>query len=141
MQSALKVFIIAVIAVAVALGLYVVVQVDFSMSMSSGGFSPGFAWLMKVRAAENGGQIAPSLDQLGVSGAAPPFLAGGPDALSGVFGGRSAAALDKGLDLGKAPSLLLRDVGLLALAAVLAVLFEVGLKFVRRPRRQAPAES
>lgn len=137
MQTSLKVFVIVALAIVTALGLYVLVQTEFSMSMGPGGFSPGFSWLLGIRAAENGGQIAPSLDQLGASGDLPPFMAGAAGALPGA-GGRSPAALSKGLEVGKAPGVLLRDLGLMAFAIVIAVCVEGVLTFLFRLKRRMP---
>jgi len=141
MQTTLKIFVIVAIAVIIALGLYVLVETEFSMSMGMGGFSPGFSWLLKIRAAENGGQIAPSLDELGASGGLPPFMTGGAGVIPGADGGHPGAALSKGLNLGKAPAVFARDLGLLFAAAALAILFEVALVLVVRPRRQRSAQA
>lgn len=139
MQTTLKVFVIVAVAVIIGLGLYVLVQAEFSFSMGRDGFSPGFLWLLNIRAAENGGQIAPSFDELGASGGLPPFMAGGAGGLSPTSGGGPAAALSKGLDLTKAPRVLLRDLILLALAVVIAILFESGLAFSVRLKHRTPA--
>jgi len=66
-QTFLKTVIILLLGVVVSLILNTVVDSQFSMNMGAGGMSPGFAWLLKMRAAENGGQIAPSFEELGLT--------------------------------------------------------------------------
>jgi hypothetical protein len=121
-QTFLKTVIIILLGIVVALILHDVVDAQFSMSMGPGGMSPGFAWLLKMRAAENGGQIAPSFEELGMSGGFPG--APGTDA--------EQSPLTDGLDLNNAPRVALRDAGRLLLALAAAVMLEVILTQVLR---------
>lgn len=149
MQTALRTFVIVALAVALALGLYLVVQSQFSMSFGIGGFSPGFSLLLKLRAAENGGQIAPSLDTLGASGAlgsGMPAAFGG--ALGGALGGADplsasghGAALSKGIDLQAAPAKALTYLERLGIPLAIAALVEWLAYLVGSARRRKAAES
>lgn len=152
MQTLIKIVIIIALAVAVSLGLYVLVQSQFSMNFGgggmgggmSGGMSPGFSWLLKLRAAENGGQIAPSLDELQSSGALSGMSGGGfGGSGGGGFGGggqgSQAAALSKGFDLTEAGPALLKYLGLLGAAALIAALLELLLVALRNRSRTAHA--
>ncbi|PKQ16581.1 MAG: hypothetical protein CVT67_04070 [Actinobacteria bacterium HGW-Actinobacteria-7] len=141
MQTLIKVFVIVALSVVVSLGLYVLVESQFSMSMGPGGFSPGFAFLIKMRAQENGGQIAPSFDEIQASGGGmPPFLAGAGGGFPGAEPtGPKAVAIDKGFDASAAPREELKDLEHLAIAAVIAILLELVLSLVGKARRKEAA--
>ncbi len=133
MQTFFKTLVILMLAVALSLGLYILVDSQFSMSFASGGISPGFSWLLKMRADENGGQIAPSFEEMQASGSLPPFMQGGsgtglnPGFPGGPTSGRQPAALSQGFDPQKAGGTALKDLGRLALAALIAAVLEVPL--------------
>jgi hypothetical protein len=131
-QTFLKTVIIMLLGIVVALILHDVVDARFSMSMGPGGMSPGFAWLLKMRAAENGGQIAPSFEELGMSGGALGMggLSQGFPGAPGIDAERSP--LTDGLDLSNAPRVALRDAGRPLLACAAAVVLEVILTQVLR---------
>jgi hypothetical protein len=139
-QTFLKSTIIVLLGTLVAVALYVVAQSQFSMSMGPGGFSPGFAWLLKLRALENGGQIAPSFDELGMSGSAPPPMGGG---MGGFPGGTAQQAqstsLTEGMDASKALVVAVRDLFRVSVAILIAILFELSFSFALGLRRQAAA--
>ncbi len=137
MQTPLKVFVILALAVTVSLGLYVLVDSQFTMSFSDGGMSPGFSWLLEMRAHENGGQIAPSFSEIAASGDLPPFMQGGaPGALAGTITGPRPAAISKGFEPAKAPGMAAKDISRLLVAALVAAVIEMGAMWFARRRRE-----
>ena len=136
MNTFIKVFVILALSVTVSLGLYVLVDSQFSMNFAAGGPSPAFAWLMKMRADENGGQIAPPLDEIQSSGNLPPFMQGAlGSAPDGVGTGPQPVALAKGFEPSKAGERAIKDLARLSVAAVVAVLMEIALMWGLTRRR------
>lgn len=143
MQTAIKVVLILALAVAVSLGLSILVESQFSMSFGAGGFSPGMALLLSARAAENGGQIAPSLDQLQSSGSLPPFMQG--STAGGGFGaqegGSGGVAWSHGFDPAAAVQRLGKDLLRFSVALVIAIVVEIPLMRLVRRRRRASLQA
>lgn len=136
MKTFLKIVIILLFGVVLALVLNSVVQSQFSMDMRGGGTSSGFAWLLKIRAAENGGQIAPSFEELGLTSGAQG-MGGFPSSFPGAPGSLHAqSSLTRGLDLSKAPQVALKDLGHLALGIAAAMVIELILTLLLRARRK-----
>ncbi|MBN2840650.1 MAG: hypothetical protein JXP37_06835 [Coriobacteriia bacterium] len=112
METALKVLIIMLLGIVVALVLYEVMDAHFTMTLGPDGFGEGFTWLLKMRAATNGGQIAPSLDALSTLQPVAPS--------SGWL-----ATLTEGMDLRQAPSATFTDLVRLSLAILGAMITEM----------------
>lgn len=134
MQTTIKTVTVLALSVALALGLYVLVESQFSMSFATG-ISPGLAWLLKIRADENGGQIAPSLDEIQSSGSMPPFLQGAGSPFGG--GERGPVPISQGFEPAKAAGVLGKDLARTGVAIAAAVLFELVAVWLLR-KRNAP---
>jgi hypothetical protein len=163
LHKLLKIVLILALALAVGLGLYMVVESEFSMRFGGGGMSPGFSWLLSMRAKENGGRVAPSFDEMRVSGRLPegfnpggdseglggmPFGGGGTSG-AGPFGGggfggpggfgqgsRGPAKLSQGFEPDRAGPEALRDLERLAIAVVVAVAIELPIAWASKQRRR-----
>lgn len=133
METAVKTALIIALFVSVSLGLYVLVDSQFSMQMGAGGMSPGFSWLLQMRAAENDGQIAPSFEELQASGSLPPFMQGALPSEQAAAGARSAP-LSQGFEPEKIGPVLARDLLRLTVFMLIAIGFEMLVVWAMRRR-------
>jgi len=121
MLTFLKTSIIVLLGVVLSLLMYQAVDARFAFGPQ--GMTPAFAWLLQVRAAENGGQIAPSFDELGMTGGAFPMGAAAPQETAWD-------RLTEDVDLVQAREVARQDLGRLLVAVLGAVLLEVVLRAV-----------
>ena len=153
MQSTVRGLVILMLGVAIGVLVFLFVQVEVGTSFGPMGMSPAMQFLMKMRASENGGQIAPSFEQLGIDPAqlAARIQAGGgpggpngadrPGGLSGGpggFGARGPAALSKNFEPDKALSHSARDLAILFAGVIVAVVIEIVVFTLVRRRRARP---
>lgn len=156
MRTFFRTIIVLGLSVIVGVGLYALINSQvgtFGPGMfGSGGTKPGLQLLMKLQGDTNGGQIAPSFEQLQAEGRLPQGFTPGqaPSGMpQGLAGGqangfpgaggasKSAAPLSRGFAPERALGQTAHDVASLGIGALVAILLESLIVFGLRRRSAA----